>query len=111
MMIGILQLVPDADDPWGIVAELLSAAAPGSWLALAHPASDIAGDKVGQAMELYNEQAEARVTLRAHAEIARFFSGLYLLPPGLVQMHRWQPGTEAAAAGEIAGGCGLARKP
>ncbi|MGH3253039.1 MAG: SAM-dependent methyltransferase [Trebonia sp.] len=111
MMIGILQLVPDADDPWRIVEELLSAAAPGSWLAVAHPASDIATDQMGPAMDRYNERAEARVSIRTRAQIARFFSGLDLLPPGLVQLHRWQPGTEVAAEGELAAYCGLARKP
>ena len=31
------------------------------------------------------------VTLRTHAEVARFFDGLDLLEPGLVQVHRWRP--------------------
>jgi len=43
MLIGILHLIPDADDPAGIVGRLVGALPPGSWLAVAHPASDVAG--------------------------------------------------------------------
>src|ERR1700728_4028035 len=46
MLIGILHLIPDADDPAGIVARLIGALPSGSWLAIAHPASDVASDKV-----------------------------------------------------------------
>jgi hypothetical protein len=49
--------------------------------------------------------------MRTHAQIARFFSGLELLPPGVVQLHRWQPGREARTSDEIAAYCGLGRKP
>jgi hypothetical protein len=37
MLIGILQLIPDVDDPYAIVARLLEAVSPGSWLAVYHP--------------------------------------------------------------------------
>lgn len=45
------------------------------------------------------------------AQIARFVDGLQLLEPGLVQVHRWQPGSAAPDDGEqIAAYAGLARK-
>jgi hypothetical protein len=34
LLIGILQLIPDADDPHAIVARLIQAVPPGSWLAV-----------------------------------------------------------------------------
>jgi hypothetical protein len=34
LLIGILQLIPDADDPHAIVARLIQAVLPGSWLAV-----------------------------------------------------------------------------
>ncbi|HEY6310772.1 MAG TPA: SAM-dependent methyltransferase [Streptosporangiaceae bacterium] len=53
----------------------------------------------------------ARPTLRTQAQIARFFDGLQLLEPGLVQVHPWQPGSAAPDDGEqIAAYAGLARK-
>jgi hypothetical protein len=50
------------------------------------------------------------VTLRARAEVARFFDGLDLVEPGLVQLHRWRP-FPAAPAVELANYGGVARKP
>ena len=41
MLLIILHLIPDEDDPYGIVATLMRALPPGSYLVLAHPASDI----------------------------------------------------------------------
>lgn len=51
-------------------------------------------------------------TIRTHAEVSGFFDGLELLPPGVVQLARWDPGTPVpGAAGPIPAYCGLARKP
>ena len=41
MLLIILHLISDADDPYGIVARLVAALPAGSYLVLAHPASDI----------------------------------------------------------------------
>jgi hypothetical protein len=37
-----------------------------------------------------NTVMAAPVTLRTRAEVARFFEGLDLLEPGVVQAHRWR---------------------
>jgi hypothetical protein len=112
LLIGILQLIPDSDNPHAIVARLTGAVPPGSWLAVYHPASDIDEQRVAEAVRRVNARSAGTTTLRAHAEIARFFDGLNLLEPGLVQVHRWQPGSAAPGDGdEIAAYAGLARKP
>jgi S-adenosyl methyltransferase len=112
MLIGILHLIPDADDPAGIVARLVGALPAGSWLAIAHPASDVAPDKVATMTNRYNQRVTTAATLRTHAEISAFFAGTDLLPPGVVQYHRWHPGEPAGdAEGEVAAYCGLGRKP
>ena len=111
MLIGILHLIPDADDPAGIVARLIGALPAGSWLAIAHPASDVAPDKVAAMTDRYNKRVTTTATLRTHAEIEAFFAGTDLLPPGVVQYHQWNPGEPAGdAEGEIAAYCGLGRK-
>ena len=111
LLIGILQLIPDVDDPYGIVARLVDAVAPGSWLAVYHPASDIDQVRVGEAVRRVIARTAGSTTLRSHAEITRFFDGLQLLEPGLVQVQRWQPGSAAPDDGEqIAAYAGLARK-
>jgi hypothetical protein len=112
LLIGILQLIPDAADPHAIVARLVEAVPSGSWLAVYHPASDIDQDRVAEAVRRVNARTAGTTTLRTHAEIARFFSGPQLLEPGLVQVQRWQPGSAAPDDGEqIAAYAGLARKP
>jgi hypothetical protein len=112
LLIGILQLIPDSDDPHAIVARLTGAVPSGSWLAVYHPASDIDQDRVGEAVRRVNERSAGTTTLRGHAEVARFFDGLQLIEPGLVQVHRWQPGSAGPGdGGPIAAYAGAARKP
>jgi len=111
LLIGILQLIPDDADPHAIVARLVEAVPSGSWLAVYHPASDIDQHRVAEAVRRVNARTAGTTTLRTHAEIARFFGGLQLLEPGLVQVQRWQPGSAAPDDGEqIAAYAGLARR-
>jgi hypothetical protein len=112
MLISVLHLIPDEDDPHAIVTRLLEAVPSGSWLALSHPARDVHPQQVTEAASRFNQLAPAKATLRTRAEILRFFDGLELLEPGLVQVHQWRPGLAAPAHHrEAAGYCGLARKP
>jgi hypothetical protein len=107
----VLHLIPDADDPAGIVARLVAALPAGSWLAIAHPASDVAPDMVAVMTDRYNPRVTTAATLRTHAEISAFFSGTDPLPPGVVRYHQWHPGEPARdAEGEVAAYCGLGRK-
>jgi hypothetical protein len=39
MLLGVLHLVSDAEDPWRIVTELMAAVSPGSYLVISHPPS------------------------------------------------------------------------
>ena len=111
LLIGILQLIPDADDPPAIVARLVEAIPSGSWLAVYHPASDIDQRRVGEAVRRVNARSAGTTTLRSCDQVARFFVGLELIEPGIVQVQRWRPGTAAADDGEeIAAYAGLARK-
>jgi len=60
----------------------------------------------------YNRQAAAPVTARSYAEVCRFFAGLDLVEPGVVQLHRWRSGTAEVGHGrELANYGGVARKP
>jgi S-adenosyl methyltransferase len=112
MLISVLHLIPDEDDPHAIVTRLLEAVPAGSWLALSHPARDVHPQQVTEAASRFNQLARAKATLRTRAEILRFFDGLELLEPGLVQVHQWRPGLAAPGHHqEAAGYCGLARKP
>ncbi|HEY6493847.1 MAG TPA: SAM-dependent methyltransferase [Trebonia sp.] len=112
MLIGILQLIPDSDDPAGIVARLLDAVPSGSWLTIVHPANDVAADRMASMVSRYNAGVPTTTTLRNHAGVSAFFAGTELLAPGVVQLHQWQPGEPALAVpGEVPAYVGLARKP
>ncbi len=111
MLLGVLHCIPDEDDPHAVVAGLLAPVPPGSYLAVAHPASDIAADQMARSSRDYNQQAAARVTMRTHAEVSRFFDGLGLVEPGVVQLHQWRPGAGDLPQGrELANYGGVGRK-
>jgi hypothetical protein len=111
-LVSILQLISDDEDPYGIAARFMNAAAPGSYLVLTHPASDIQGELVAESARRYNESVVTPVTLRTFDQVARFFDGLELVEPGIVQCHRWRPGPGVSTAEyEVAGWGAAGRKP
>ena len=91
MLLMILQYIPDPDDPWGIVARLLDAVPPGSYLAVSDTASDIDAEVVAESARRYNQRlGPVRQTRRTHTEFARFFEGLDLVEPGVVPLPQWR---------------------
>jgi O-methyltransferase involved in polyketide biosynthesis len=112
ILVGVLHCIPDDDDPAGVVARLLAAAAPGSYLVIAHPASDVKTDQVMDAEQRLNSVMAGQVTLRTAAEVGGFLDRLDLVDPGLVQVHRWRPDAGAPVPGpELANYGAVGRKP
>jgi hypothetical protein len=110
LLIAILHFIPDADDPYRVAARLMEAVPSGSYLVMAHGASDIAPEASEMARR-YNEMSSAPITLRTREQVARFFDGLDMAPPGLVPISQWGlAGQIDATAGGLAGYCGMARK-
>jgi hypothetical protein len=111
-LIMILQFVPDEDDPVSIVRALVDAIPSGSYLTVAHPASDV-DQHVGPALrQLSTRMGGTRAVPRSHREVSRFFDGLEMVEPGLVQLHRWRPGTGLDDTGrDLAAYGAVARKP
>jgi S-adenosyl methyltransferase len=111
VLVSILQLIRDEEDPYGIIARLMSRVARGSYLVLTHPASDIHGELVAESARRYNESVVTPVTLRTFGQVSRFFDGLELVEPGIVQCHRWHPGPGVSAGEyEVAGWGAVGRK-
>jgi hypothetical protein len=111
-LIMILQFIPDEDDPVSIVRALVDAIPSGSYLTVAHPASDV-DQHVGPALrQLSTRMGGTRAAPRSHQEVSRFFDGLEMVEPGLVQLHRWRPGTGLDDTGrDLAAYGAVARKP
>jgi hypothetical protein len=111
ILLGVLHLIQDSEDPWSIVDRLMAAVPPGSLLAISHPALEIHPAQA-EAQKRYNERVSTPQTLRTRVGVARFFDGLELVEPGLVQVHEWrpEPGDPVPEDGASAHG-GVARKP
>jgi hypothetical protein len=86
-----LNFVPDESDPYGIVARLVAAIAPGSHLAIAHATHDSGRERRAEAAERFSKMLGEPYVLRSAAEIARFFDGLDLVGPGVGPIDRWYP--------------------
>jgi hypothetical protein len=111
MLIGVLHLIQDSEDPWGLVAWLMAQLPAGSYLAISHPAIDIAPGQA-EAQRRYNERVSTPQTLRDRDQVARFFEGLELVEPGLVYVHTWRPGEfDTAPEDATSAWGGVARKP
>jgi hypothetical protein len=110
MLIAILHAVEDADDPYEIVATLVEAVPPGSYLVMSHVASDIDAEQIAEATARLNQQSHQRFTLRNHAQVTRFFGGLELLAPGVVRVEEWRPVSDLEQQNRSAMWGGVGRK-
>jgi hypothetical protein len=111
MVIAVLHMISDDDQPHDIVAKLMDAVPSGSYLALSHVARDIAPDQQAEAARRYNRMAHDKQHHRTHPEVTRFFSGLELVEPGIVAVQHWHPESDAQAKSPSAMWGGVGRKP
>jgi S-adenosyl methyltransferase len=91
MLVAILHFIQDEGKPGDIVTTLLDALPPGSYLTASHGTGqyDPAGAAIG--MRAYGE-AGIPLRLRDSSDFARLaFSGLELVPPGVVLVSEWRP--------------------
>ncbi|MEU8268489.1 SAM-dependent methyltransferase [Sphaerisporangium sp. NPDC049002] len=110
ILMGVLGHMSDYEEARSIVRWLMDALPPGSHLAIADATST--SEAFEQAQDQYNEGGSVPYLLRAPEEIARFFEGLELVEPGVVELSRWRPDPSpfdtAVPVDEV---CGVARKP
>ena len=110
MLMAILQHLGDQDDPYKVVETLLGAMPPGSYLALSHPAKDLHSASMAKMADSLNQMMAEKVTFRDRPAVTRFFDGLELVEPGVVQASKWRPASEVEAASPAALWAGVARK-
>jgi S-adenosyl methyltransferase len=113
LLVAVLHFIKDTDDPYRIVSTLMDAVPSGSYLAILHAASDVGSEDMPEAERRYNERASAQFNARDREHVSRFFDGLELTGPGLVNLSRWPQVTtgDGRVRGDVAAYCGLARKP
>jgi hypothetical protein len=112
MLLGILNFIGDDDQARGVVQRLMAAVPSGSYLAVAHPTTEIRPEESAAAAEQWNKTATPPITLRSKAQLMRYFEGLELLEPGVVTCTKWRPEPDDPTADtDVYQFCGLARKP
>jgi hypothetical protein len=83
----------------------------GTGIPTGDPAIDIHRAQA-EAQRVYNERVATPQTLRIREQVARFFTGLDLVEPGLVQVHQWRPDPDDfAPEGVVSAHGAVGRKP
>ncbi|HEX8007735.1 MAG TPA: SAM-dependent methyltransferase [Trebonia sp.] len=109
MLLGILGHFSDDDEAASLIGRLMAATAPGSYLVIAHGSSTSAG--LLEAAKRYRESGAESYHLRGPEQLARFFEGMDLVPPGLVPVPRWRPDPgPSPGTAEVYSYCGVGRK-
>ncbi|MBW4721144.1 SAM-dependent methyltransferase [Saccharothrix obliqua] len=90
LAVGVLQFVPDEDDPWDVLARYRDALAPGSHLALSHFTPDRMPRAMAAGADIFRGTAEP-ITPRTREQVLAMMDGFELIPPGLVFTPEWRP--------------------
>jgi len=89
LLVAVLPFISDADNPAGIIKDLLTPFPPGSYLALSHATAD-GTPAVNDAAQVFDE-ATAQAHVRRRDAVLALVDGLDLVPPGLVWTPQWRP--------------------
>jgi S-adenosyl methyltransferase len=109
LLVAILHFIHDVDDPYGIIAGLMDAMPPGSYLVISHATADCAReDEIRRVQQVYG-RSSAPLALRSREKIAKFFDGLDLVEPGIVSVSQWRQSWPSRK--RTLGYGGVARKP
>ncbi|MBO2461562.1 SAM-dependent methyltransferase [Actinomadura violacea] len=111
LLFAIMQFVPEHHFAYRVVAELVDALPPGSYVAMSHPVRNEASDPFAAVVDLYANTDTATIAKRTPDGIARFFTGLDMVEPGLVPVNEWRHDGQDAVDVHGWNFAGLARKP
>jgi len=113
MLVAVLHFLQEEDKPEAVIATLLDALPSGSYLAASHVTMEHDPAGIGDGQRAYRE-AGIPLHARDADEFAPLaFSGLDLVPPGVVLVSEWRPDTRAPrpTPPEVCFYGGVARKP
>lgn len=92
LYVSVLHLVPETTaDPFDVVRRALGHLPPGSYLAISHLCSDEPEVRRDVTDFFVNATGGQFGKLRKKSEIRRFFDGLEIADPGLVDVNAWRP--------------------
>ncbi|MFC5823430.1 SAM-dependent methyltransferase [Nonomuraea insulae] len=108
VMLSIAGQVPDHDLAAGLVRRYIAALPSGSHLALSDGVN--VNPALMEAVNAYNQRAAFPYTLRSPGQLAGYFEGLELVPPGVVSTPLWRP-VPGPLPDKVNAVCGVGRKP
>ncbi|MEZ0071262.1 SAM-dependent methyltransferase [Planotetraspora sp. GP83] len=91
LLFAILHFIPDQDQPYAIVNQLIDAVPPGSYLALSHGTGDHLPPGQSETGSQIYTRAGIDLRIRGLGEVESFFDGLDLVDPGVVPVSAWRP--------------------
>jgi hypothetical protein len=107
---AVLHFVTDAEDPARIVCAFRDAMVPGSALVITHVVDGPDGGGLDAATsagaQIYAETTAA-FTVRSRSQVATWFDGFGLVPPGLVDADLWRRSGSGRITAPIVAGVGL----
>jgi hypothetical protein len=110
LLVAVLHVISQDDDPAGIVARFRERMAPGSHLVISQLTTSGSDSEAVAQTQAATANTPVPVFFRSSAEILRFFDGLDMVEPGLVSVAEWRAEAEPPPTRlTVAGGVG--RKP
>ena len=106
-----MHYLQDDEGPHAVVGALMDAVPAGSYLAVSHLASDLYLEQIAAFARTVGEHLNLVIVPRGAGVVSRFFDGLELVEPGVVQVSTWRPRTELESRAPAALWGGVARKP
>ncbi len=86
LLVSVMHLVRDSQQPYAIVRRLLGALPAGSYFVLSHATADHMPTDVSTDLSAI----DSRFQFRSRSEVAEFFAGCELVPPGIVSASEWR---------------------
>jgi len=113
LLLAVLHVIGDDEDPWQIVARLMAPLPAGSFLVISQGATDIDSEMMAELSARLDKLMPPgqRPAFRDRAHVARFFEGLDLIDPGLVPITGWRPDLSTDPVGPVPMWGAVAKKP
>lgn len=110
VLYGMLHFLEDSQGPDRILAELLAAVPSGSYVAVSHFAKDDEDTAMNATLDAMDKQMGEAVVRRTRGEVEKFFEGMDIVEPGVVETHLWRPASGDRGPKPLPMWCGVARK-
>ncbi|MEU2250415.1 SAM-dependent methyltransferase [Streptomyces sp. NPDC019224] len=109
VLFGMLHFVEDFDEGARLLAGYLGALPPGSCVAVSHFARDDEDTAMNATLDALDAQLGEAVVRRTRTEVEKFFDGLEVAEPGIVETQNWRP-TDTSWPAPLPMWVGVARK-